>query len=229
MKDIRFFAGIDLEKRHNIALVMLIIIASISAIFLGYGRQSQDILYAMYGLGLFCASVIVLLPVLLKKYDISFAISLLVSIYAGLIVVTISVMSIFDPYMPMLHPYFLAPLVPWALFIIVTMLLWDLYQEIFLAAKYAHIPPSVRRRSKRSTMHGMASIFIGFLGVQVSMGYPPVGMIIGGVALLLGLHARRRRDRTGLGGIILGTTALAIGFAMLIYFFTFGRHYYLPF
>ena len=104
-----------------------------------------------------------------------------------------------------------------AMFIVSSYFSWNLYNGIYLPVKQASMPGP----SEQKSIHGIASIIIGIISVEVAMGLPPVGVALGAIAILLGLRAKRKRDKYGLGGIVLGVISIAIAIIYWIVYFSY--------
>ena len=218
-------SGLGLKEQHNIVLILLIINIIISAIFWFVGRQAYDIFMMAVGFGFLIASILIMIAVLLKKYDISLAFSLLIASYIGFLTIAIIISMFFDPFWGYPDPFVVLSLIPVTILYLAGYFLWNLYKGITQPMMNASMTPQSRRLAKRRTKHGLASIIIGFIGIN-TIALPPVAIALGAIAILFGLKAKRKRDKQGLGGIILGAISIAIGMISLIMFFTIGRHIY---
>lgn len=220
--------GLSLKEQYNIVLILLAINIIVGGAMWLADRQTYDPYIGVIGFLFVIVTILILIAVLLKKYDISLGLAVLSASFVGFTALSIIVMMIFDPFWGYPDPFVVLSLVPVTILFLASYFLWNLYNGIYKPMKQASMTPVARRLSRRKTKQGMLSIILGFIGVQASVALPPVGMALGAVALLLGLNARQRRDRQGLGGIVLGIISITLGFCLIIYYFAFGRHFYLP-
>ncbi len=212
--------GLNLWEQYIATVIFLILNAVFCAIVWITARTTYDTPSAMVGFGFMILSSIALIAVILKKHDISLVFSLLGTIFSGLFILVILSVFLFEPSMISFDPIFLADLIPAVLFPVASILLWNQDKQLRLQ-KYPHL----RYRRKKSSKHGIASIIIGIISIEAAF-FPPVGIALGVTAILLGLKAKRRRDKMGLAGIVLGTISITIGAIFLIMIFIIGRYIY---
>lgn len=223
--------GLTYDKQHLISLVLLSINSIFCAIIWILARFESDSITAVVGFLFFMNSLLSLLLLLKKKYELTIFLTILGVWFSGVLlfafissVVTYSheldysineISEILD---------ILIALIAFPCFSISGYFTYNLYRGIVVPKIRASLTPKARRRLKRQTKVGTFSVIVGFLGLYVSLLYPPIGIGIGGMAFAFGLYARGKRDKNGLAGIWLGIACMALGLFMILYYFTYGNH-----